>query len=160
MKRFAHTSNWFVIFVQTYEERWVVERLQDKLGPERYIVSVPTDGLSEVHCPLQTRQGDYDGNLRHPHYRSYIWWTIGLINKWNSRRYRRQGCEGQQVQRDRDVGTRQSDVRQTDSFRGGTGYHSRAGYGEPTVFPHSGDSAGILAKRDLIRVKSSCLPFY
>jgi transcription antitermination factor NusG len=41
-KWFAHTANWFVLFVQTYEERRTAERLQKKLDPEKYVVFVPT----------------------------------------------------------------------------------------------------------------------
>ena len=41
-KWFAHTANWFILFVRTYEEQRVAKRLQAKLDPNRYVVFVPT----------------------------------------------------------------------------------------------------------------------
>jgi transcription antitermination factor NusG len=41
-KWFAHSANWFVLFVRTHEERNAVERLQGKLDTEKYVVFVPT----------------------------------------------------------------------------------------------------------------------
>jgi hypothetical protein len=41
-KWFAHTANWFVLFVRTHEERNAAERIQEKLDAEKYVVFVPT----------------------------------------------------------------------------------------------------------------------
>ncbi|GHV55226.1 hypothetical protein FACS1894216_17000 [Synergistales bacterium] len=41
-KWFAHTANWFVLFVRTGGEDSVVARVQRKLDPEKYVVFVPT----------------------------------------------------------------------------------------------------------------------
>jgi transcription antitermination factor NusG len=38
---FAAKANWFVLFVRTYEERRVAERLQSRLDPEKYVAFVP-----------------------------------------------------------------------------------------------------------------------
>lgn len=42
LKWFAFSANWYVLFVQTYEERRVAEFLQGKLDPEKYVAFCPT----------------------------------------------------------------------------------------------------------------------
>jgi len=41
-KWFAAKANWFVLFVQTFKEREVADRIQSKLDNEKYVVFVPT----------------------------------------------------------------------------------------------------------------------
>jgi transcription antitermination factor NusG len=41
-KWFVDEANWFALFVRTYEEQRVMEQLQSKLNPDRYVVFVPT----------------------------------------------------------------------------------------------------------------------
>jgi len=53
-KWFAYTANWFVLFVQTYEERRVAERLQAKLDPDSYVVFVPTKDYSFIKGGVKT----------------------------------------------------------------------------------------------------------
>jgi len=45
-KDFVRTSNWYVIFIKTYEERRFAERLQGELDASKYVVFVPTKDRS------------------------------------------------------------------------------------------------------------------
>jgi transcription antitermination factor NusG len=41
-KWFADSANWFVLFVKTNEKQLVVDRLQKRLVPDKYIAFIPT----------------------------------------------------------------------------------------------------------------------
>ena len=41
-KWFSSKANWYVLFVKTYEEQRIADRLQKKLDSEKYVVFVPT----------------------------------------------------------------------------------------------------------------------
>jgi transcription antitermination factor NusG len=41
-KWFAHSANWFVLFVQTRDERRIAKQLQKKLDADKYVVFCPT----------------------------------------------------------------------------------------------------------------------
>ncbi|GHU81440.1 hypothetical protein FACS1894191_8320 [Clostridia bacterium] len=56
-KWFAFSANWYVLFVQTYEERRVAEFLQGKLDPEKYVAFCPTkDYAFQKNGKIATRK--------------------------------------------------------------------------------------------------------